>query len=110
MSSSPLWTDDPAQHDWMARPPRRPRPAPTPPEPPSPTGPDRRRRMRRAAAAAAAVLVLGGAVVDGTQLDGEADKAEAPQALPAAGGRIAPSRINAIYARAGRGVVSVRAG
>ena len=56
------------------------------------------------------MLVVGGAVVAGTQLDGEAEKAETPQALPASGGRIAPSRINAIYAKAGRGVVSVRAG
>ncbi|HVL97213.1 MAG TPA: trypsin-like peptidase domain-containing protein [Solirubrobacteraceae bacterium] len=104
---SSLWTDRPAgsDHDWLAPPPPPPLRRFTPPAPPPPP---RRRRGRAALVAAAAALVLGGAVVAGTQLDGDSPASEAAGVLPAAGGRPGETRINQIYARASRGVVSVQ--
>jgi putative serine protease PepD len=51
--------------------------------------------------------IAGGAYAAGTQSDdGPQDRVGA--ALPAASGQLAPSKINAIYARAGKSVVSVQ--
>jgi putative serine protease PepD len=103
-----LWTDRPngGEHDWFAQqlsaPPRR-QPPPPPPPPP------RRRRGRRIIAGAVAGVVLAAAVVTGTQLDrGDAKKAETAGALPANSGRPAETRINQIYERVNKGVVSVQ--
>jgi len=111
-SDTSLWTDrsKTGDHDWLAAAPVPPRrsiaPAPAP-EPPAP----RRRWRRRALIGGATVAVLGAAVLAGTQIggdDGTRDRS-AQQTLPAAGGRLAESKINAIYAKASKGVVSIQA-
>jgi putative serine protease PepD len=106
---TPLWKDRPPgqDHDWMAEPPapaivRSLRPAPPPPPP-------RKRPVRRyVAIALSAVALAGGGVLAGQLLGG--DDGPAPvEALPAdTGGRPAATRINAIYARVSKAVVSVQ--
>jgi putative serine protease PepD len=114
MSSSraPLWsgrqTAEP-DHSWLAPPPPRPRPAPVPP---APEPPRRRGGLWAALATLLAVLLIGGGVGAGFLLDGHDKKAPARAAaeLPAAGGTLAPTRINAIYDAVSAGVVQVRTG
>jgi len=55
-----------------------------------------------------AAAVAGGAYAAGTQSDDPGRTATQAAALPAASGQLAPSKINAIYARAGKSVVSVQ--
>ncbi|HSD77897.1 MAG TPA: trypsin-like peptidase domain-containing protein, partial [Solirubrobacteraceae bacterium] len=104
-STPPLWTGREAadDHGWLARPAARPRPVPDEPPPPPP----RRRPGRRAALAALAVAVVALAVLAGTLIAGDG-RPEADSPLTVQGGRPAPTRINAIYDAAARGVVSVQ--
>jgi putative serine protease PepD len=100
-----LWTDRP--DDWPAAADGEPAPAGPPPAPPR-----RRSRRRPAAAVALSTLALAGAYVAGTEIGGgSGDRGTAPaatQSLQATGGRLAPTAINTIYAKASRGVVSVQ--
>jgi putative serine protease PepD len=101
-----LWTDRP--DDWLSAPAETP-PAATPPAAEPPPRPRRRRRRALPATAAAvavsAIAVAGYAVGAG----GEAP-ADSAASLPASTGKLAPTQINTIYARAGEAVVSVQAG
>src|SRR4051794_24764678 len=103
-----LWTDRPegADHDWLAQQLAAPRRRITPPPPPPPP---RRRRGRNALIAAVTAVVIGAAVLAGTQLGGDDHgKSEQVGALPASSGRPAETRINEIYARDSKGVVNIK--
>jgi putative serine protease PepD len=107
MSMSSLWTDRPAgsDHDWLTPPPPPPR-RPLGPQPP-PEPPGRNRARRRAFIGTLTALVIGAAVLVGTQIGGDGGKSEQAKALPANSGRPAETRINEIYARVNKGVVNV---
>ncbi|MEA2288467.1 MAG: hypothetical protein QOD55_464, partial [Solirubrobacteraceae bacterium] len=97
------WTDRP--DDWPSAGDGEPATAGPPPAPP------RRRRIRTPAAVALSTLALAGAYVAGTEIGGSPDggpAATTAQALPASGGRLAPTDITTIYERASKGVVSVQ--
>jgi putative serine protease PepD len=101
-----LWTDRP--DDWLSAPAETP-PATTPPaaEPP----PRPRRRRRRALPATVAAVGVSAFAVAGYAVGAGGDApAESAARLPAATGKLAPTEINTIYARAGEAVVSVQAG
>jgi putative serine protease PepD len=101
-----LWADRP--DDWLSAPVETP-PATAPPAAePTPRPPRRRRRALPATACAIAVSAIaaaGYAVGAGSEAP-----AESAARLPASAGRLAPTQINTIYARAGEAVVSVQAG
>jgi putative serine protease PepD len=107
--SAPLWKDRPPgrDHDWMAEPPPPPIVRSLRPDPPPP--PPRKRPVKRYAAIALTALALaGGGLIAGQTLSG--DDGPAPvEALPAdTGGRPESTRLNAIYARVSKAVVSVQ--
>jgi putative serine protease PepD len=103
-----LWTDRPGggDHEWLAPNPAGFGPRPyRPPAPPEPEPPRSRKGLWLTALAAVALLL-------GVALAGVWDSFfgddESGEALPAAAGRPAESRINEIYARASGGVVFVQ--
>jgi putative serine protease PepD len=99
-----LWTDRP--DDWPAAADGEPAPAGPPSAPPR-----RRSRRRPAAAVALSTLALAGAYAAGTEIGGSGDGGSGPaatQSIQAAGGRLAPTAISTIYAKASKGVVSVQ--
>jgi putative serine protease PepD len=110
MSMSSLWTDRPAgsDHDWLTPPPPPPRRRLGPPPPPEP--PRERRGLRRGIVATLVALVVAAGVLVGTQIgDGGGNgRSETAAALPASAGRPPETRINQIYARVNKGVVSVQ--
>jgi len=100
-----LWTDRP--DDWQSAP-DAPEAATVPPFRDPPSAPRRGFGRRQAALAATAALALtGGAYAAGAELGG-GGSARTAAALPAVGGTLAPSRINDLYAKASKGVVSVQ--
>ena len=102
-----LWTDRP--DDWLSAPAETPSDTPPPAAEPSPR-PSRRRRRRVLPAAACALAVT--AIAAGGYAAGAGGDAPAQSAaqLPASAGKLAPTRINTIYAKAGKAVVSVQTG
>ena len=104
-----LWTDRPAgvDHDWLAPVPSGYQARPyRPPAPPAPEPPRSRRKLLLSALAVAALLL--GVVLAGVWESVMGDGPASGEALPAAAGRPAESRINEIYARASGGVVFVQ--
>ena len=104
-----LWTDRPegGDHEWLA-------PAPAgygarpyrPPAPPAPEPPRSRKKLMLTALAAIALLL--GVALAGIWDSVFGDDERAAEALPAAAGRPAETRINEIYARASGSVVFVQ--
>ena len=101
-----LWTDRP--DDWLSAPAEAPSATPPPASEPAPR--PRRRRRRALPATALAVVVTAGAATGYAVGAGGDAPAESAARLPAAAGKLAPTEINTIYARAGKAVVSVQAG
>jgi putative serine protease PepD len=107
MAMASLWTDRPtgSDHDWLTPPPpprRRPLGPQPPPEPP------RKRGLRRGLIGGILAMVVAASVLAGTQLGGGDSKSETAKPLSASSGRPAQTRINQIYARVNKGVVSVQ--
>ena len=100
-----LWTDRP--DDWLSAPAEEPPAAAPPAAEPSP----RPRRRRRGLAATVTVVAVTAFAAAGYAVGAGGDApAQSAARLPASTGKLAPTEINTIYARAGEAVVSVQAG